>query len=91
MENVLKLIPQTKTCSICKVGKPLDEFSKNKGMKFGVSVDCKICRNEKRTAKRTAIRKERELNWTAPLTKVCTRCHVEKPREAFAKNGDRKI
>lgn len=33
----------TKQCSVCKEVKPLSEFHKNKGGKFGVRSMCKVC------------------------------------------------
>ena len=35
---------QLKTCSTCKIEKPLDEFHKHRAKKFGVHGVCKSCR-----------------------------------------------
>lgn len=39
---------KTKTCSCCKETKPVTEFHKNKGGRYGVRSTCKVCKNAAR-------------------------------------------
>ena len=38
---------QTKTCNICKIEKPINEYNKEKRGKYGVKARCIICEKEK--------------------------------------------
>ena len=50
-----------KTCGICKVEKPLDEFGNNKSNKDGKARKCKECRKEYRAKNKSRIQeRERE-------------------------------
>ena len=44
-----------KTCSRCKIAKPLDNFSKDKNRVDGKTVHCRVCAKAYRTKNRTAI------------------------------------
>lgn len=41
----MKTIPSSKVCNACGIDKPLSEYHKCKGRKYGVKADCKECRN----------------------------------------------
>lgn len=48
----------TKTCSVCKIEKPVDQFHRNKGKADGLQSRCKLCRatNQKRDTRPRALR-----------------------------------
>jgi hypothetical protein len=41
----------TKVCSVCGRDKPLSEFRKQEGKKFGVRYQCKLCQDDIETAR----------------------------------------
>jgi len=55
----------TKRCSKCGIEKPLDQFNKHKGQKYGVYCQCKVCRKPSTKAYREAHREELAENQKA--------------------------
>ena len=64
-----------KTCSLCKIVKPLDQYHNLKSGKFGKHSNCKQCRSEYR----------KNLQYTKPIKgKIkCAKCNVLKDISAF--------
>jgi hypothetical protein len=81
-------IPESKTCSKCRLKKPGLAFSKNRGNKDGLSYYCKKCQakiskvwDDKNKARDSVI---------TPTVKTCSRCKIEKLSAAFDKQRDKK-
>jgi hypothetical protein len=49
------LLPAIKVCCTCRVKKPLDQFSKNRTMRDGIAVRCKLCVAKHREAVREQV------------------------------------
>lgn len=60
-----------KTCTVCKVWKPLEAFAQDRRRKSGKAARCKACHNEK-------ARQQRRV------TRVCVDCGQRKPVAEFA-------
>lgn len=52
------MLPTSKTCTECKINKPLECYAKRKRNKYGLDPKCKDCRNAFNTAYRKANDKE---------------------------------
>lgn len=73
---------QEKKCSRCKQVKPLEEFCKNRSTKDGYYSYCRTC--NKKIYKSLKMQR---FNYSNTLsTKVCRKCHIEKPVSEFNKN-----
>lgn len=79
----------TKQCCTCHDTRPLDEFYKNRGKKDGLSPRCKECSRTKGKELRAKYKRENE-NPDLSGTKVCIKCHKEKPRTEFYFQRDTK-
>lgn len=82
MESILKL------CLACGEEKPLDEFAPSRGRKDGRYSYCRKCGYNPQgprigLEKRRAERARQRALYVPPPTKICTKCHAEKPLEAF--------
>lgn len=85
----------TKICTKCKKEKPLSEFNKQKGGKYGVRGQCKKCfhkyvksyrdRNKKRNRKKVKAYSQKVV------TKICPKCKIEKPLSEFYEDNSRKL
>jgi len=72
----------TKSCSICKIEKVIEEFSKNAHSKDGILSSCKICENQKQEIVRENNRlKNKTLNLEG--NKKCSMCKQHKPKTSF--------
>lgn len=72
-----------KRCSKCKEQKELDLFSNDRNGTFGKTAWCKPCvsiyvQEYKERRKKEGVKKH-------VASKVCARCHMEKPRSAYGK------
>ncbi|MFA5715611.1 MAG: hypothetical protein WC998_07720, partial [Candidatus Paceibacterota bacterium] len=75
-------LPGMKTCSSCRIEKPIDAFSKSKNMSDGLSSWCKACVTEyylNTTEGRRRIVHEQ----SGPGYKKCVQCGEDKPLEDF--------
>jgi len=77
---------QTKVCTKCHEEKEISEFNKDKSKKFGVTSQCKEC---KQTPKAKA-RAER-LALVPEGFKFCSKCDKDKPLSEFHKNKKAKF
>lgn len=68
-----------KQCQTCDEVKPADQFSRRAVSRDGLKHKCKECMRTKR------VRPPPAINPAEAPTKVCLRCLVEKPRDAFWK------
>lgn len=82
-ENFAQSDVATFACRICKIAKPLSEYSKNKREKRGHDSRCKGCAVE--------YYKELERKHAGaenlPTEKSCSMCHITKPMDSFYKAG----
>ena len=74
-----------KICTICKIEKPLDEFYRDSKRKDGFGYKCIPCQKAYYKSY-NASRKASEAR-TAPQSKVCRTCKVEKPISQFGKKS----
>lgn len=79
---------EVKTCSKCGKTKPLTEFSKrsDNGLYRGTCNECRHNQAHQRWLKEKAIKDQERAEYERlhPITsKVCTRCHKEKPLAEF--------
>ena len=82
-----------KTCTKCRVEKPLSDFYRCRSFKDGLQLWCKSCnKNALETLRRArgirpadTMKAERRAAAKSPM-RGCTRCHLVKPREAFHRN-----
>ena len=76
-----------KACAICKVVKPLDQYSPNKLRRDGRGSYCRPCANARYTTP------NREKHRLAPMTaggrSTCRRCNETKPEEEFYWQADK--
>jgi hypothetical protein len=56
------MTPKSKICTKCDIEKPLEEFSRQKGGKFGRRAHCKVCMAEYREANREQRRQYKKAN-----------------------------
>jgi 5-methylcytosine-specific restriction endonuclease McrA len=80
--------PESKTCSLCGCEKPLDDFSKDKRKKHGVSSWCKSCKRSRVQERRASDpERARELGRLAdakPQRKAKKQEWVEKNKDKVA-------
>lgn len=55
-------IPETQTCSACRIEKPADAFDRSKAEKNGLKRHCRSCRADQHAAKKDARGRKRRLN-----------------------------
>ncbi len=82
------MMDQTRSCTKCGLVKCVDSFYKSKRGTMGRRPMCKDC-----MAKSDSEYAETQMNTkikVIPLTKICSRCQVDKPGNEFAKNGTKK-
>jgi hypothetical protein len=78
-----------KTCSCCKIEKPLKEFGIDKKRKDGRNIYCLFCAREK-NRKYNANRKKRTLRRITEIqveSKTCVSCNTEKHYTEFHKSS----
>lgn len=88
----------TKVCSVCKVRKPINEFSpkKNRLGAGGVGTECKWCSADRARAVRARLRKRRKKSWMGRKPHVrkgsqrCYLCDASKPLSEFHRDRNRK-
>ena len=85
---------ETKTCTTCKIEKPITDFSKRTNKKTPES-QCKKCAAKHAKKYRHECEdklKERQLSpeYISPTTKICYKCNIEKPIIDFAKHSSGK-
>ena len=87
-----------KICTKCGVEKPLSEFYKKAGKKYGVDYRCKECflafykgKRKKAREKREKLEKEIEKEILLKKKKICTKCGAEKSFTEFFKNMNKKF
>lgn len=80
-------VAATKSCTKCKVEKPIAAFAKRVGAKDGHRGVCRECQN-------LAFANDRERAKLRPkvavLVKKCRTCKIEKPADQFAKDLSRR-
>jgi hypothetical protein len=79
----MEQIINSKVCSKCNEEKGFSEFYKDKKSKFGLTSECKACESERRKHKQPIVLTLEEKN---TITKVCTKCNVEKNCYEFYKD-----
>ena len=80
-------IPQTKTCSKCKISKPTTDFGAQSSRNDGLKSQCKDCVRIYQTKYRLEKNKLKVKNPEPTILsfKVCSTCKLEKPIEEFRK------
>ncbi len=79
---------ETKKCIKCGIEKPLNEFYYRKDTQC-YRNECKSCMLAKQKEirnKKNKLRKIEKVNKPIPISKVCSKCQVEKPINQFRKN-----
>lgn len=88
----LKVVPiATRACRTCGVQKTHNEFVQCSKMKFGITYECKACRNEKRRNITAEVHRVRDEHRKEHPFKICSRCKEEKNYSEFAKASWTKI
>lgn len=93
------MLPDSRTCTKCRIDKPLSEFSKAPGGKYGRKANCKACDAARHAALHPSQpRKRREIDVEAARKRLeqqqcqprtCGRCGETKPPEDFSPRGER--
>ena len=83
-------MPETKTCTSCKIEQPLTEFGKHNNKK-NVNVTCKKCNARKSMEYRinnALILKEKHSahGYILPSHKICNMCNIKRPITEFTKS-----
>lgn len=72
---------QQRTCTKCRLLKPLVEFNRQKRGQFGRMATCRSCMREVNAAWRTRVRGSAIV----PEQKICAACRVSKPSSSFSR------
>jgi hypothetical protein len=75
-----------KTCTKCKIEKPLDKFGKKTSLAGGLCHQCKDCVNAAARARDGRVFFEKPLVVLSGKTKTCFKCGETKPLERFHKH-----
>lgn len=78
-------LPAARICTVCKIEKPLTEFSKSNKGPFGVRARCRVCINEQEGIRRKQKAALRPVppKFVPTTTKKCKKCDIMKPLDAF--------
>lgn len=74
-----------KSCSMCKLNKPLSDFHRNKAFKTGYSYNCKTCINQYRKQDKTKKEYDRQyrLKYREELNKQLKAYNFKKKKEVL--------
>lgn len=71
--------PISKCCSQCHIEKPIDAFHKDNSQKSGYRSACKECIFFRKKLPQRIVQKPLFVT-----SRICTKCHIEKPLEEFS-------